>query len=312
MRRQVPVSMLVAACIVAASCLDIDVSAQQASESFEKILAVADLTALEVTTGAGGITVHGGAPGQVVVAGEVRVGSSSGRTLAEAEALAREIAADPPIEVVDGRLRIGRIEDQARRRNVSLSFAITVPADTPVTATTGSGGITVSGMTAGAVVRTGSGGIALNDITGAVEGRTGSGSIRASTIAGAFTAETGSGSVVFEQTARGAVSASTGSGSLTLLGVDGALRARTGSGAIRVTGNPAEAWDVEAGSGSVQIDLPDSAAFDLAARTGSGAVSTTHPITVSGTTRRNELNGQANGGGPRLQVRTGSGSITID
>lgn len=312
MRRQFPIPLLLAACLLAASCLEINVSAQQASQPFERTLTVAELSAMDVVTGSGSIVVRGGASGAVRITGEVRVSTASGRSLADAEAIARELAANPPIELADGRLRIGRIEDPDLRRNVSLSFDITLPADTPVTATTGSGRIAVSGVTRGAVVRAGSGRIELENITGVVEGQTGSGSIRASGIAGAFTADTGSGSVVLDQTARGDVRASAGSGSLTLQGVDGALRARTGSGSIAIAGTPTGAWEVETGSGSIRLDLPDEAAFDLAARSGSGGVSTTHPVTISGRVRRNELIGQANGGGPQLQVRTGSGSISID
>jgi hypothetical protein len=50
----------------------------------------------------------------------------------------------------------------------------------------------------------------------------------------------------------------------------------------------------------------------LEARTGSGGVSTDHPLTIQGSIDRNRLSGQVRGGGSLITARTGSGGIRID
>jgi hypothetical protein len=59
------------------------------------------------------------------------------------------------------------------------------------------------------------------------------------------------------------------------------------------------------------MNLNDGAAFDLDARTGSGAIQTTVPVTVSGVVSRRELHGTVRGGGASVRATTGSGSIRI-
>jgi len=75
---------------------------------------------------------------------------------------------------------------------------------------------------------------------------------------------------------------------------------------------PSGEWKLEAGSGNVTLRLPSTAAFDLHAHTGSGAIESDHPITVQGKVNRHELRGKVRGGGAPLEVSTGSGNIRIE
>ena len=61
----------------------------------------------------------------------------------------------------------------------------------------------------------------------------------------------------------------------------------------------------------ITMRLTENAAFDLDARTGSGVVETSHPLTVTGAVSRSRLQGTVRGGGPKLNVATASGSIRI-
>jgi hypothetical protein len=61
----------------------------------------------------------------------------------------------------------------------------------------------------------------------------------------------------------------------------------------------------------VTLSLPPDAAYTLEARTGSGSISTSQPLTVQGRVRRNHVTGTVRGGGNNILVRTGSGSIDI-
>jgi hypothetical protein len=60
----------------------------------------------------------------------------------------------------------------------------------------------------------------------------------------------------------------------------------------------------------VQLDLAEGAGFDLVAHTGSGGIQVAQPITTR-VQSRHRLEGTVGGGGGRVNVQTGSGSITI-
>lgn len=283
-----------------------------AKGSFERTLSVDEAIVLDVSTGSGSIKVSGGEAGTVTVVGKIKVGSAfSGRSGAEAEDLVAQFEANPPVELADGVLRVGHIKDRAYRRNVSVSYEITVPANTEVISDTGSGSQEVSGITAPVNADTGSGSITLADIGGPVKADSGSGRIKAERVAGAFEAHAGSGSISLTQIAPGDVEATTGSGSIDLQGVTGSLRAKAGSGRITIQGTQTGDWRINTGSGSVKIDLPDDAAFQLDAESSSGGITIDHPVTVQGKVSKRHLRGEVRGGGSELYIDTGSGSIKV-
>jgi DUF4097 and DUF4098 domain-containing protein YvlB len=94
-------------------------------------------------------------------------------------------------------------------------------------------------------------------------------------------------------------------------GVNGGLRARTGSGHISADGSVKGPWQLHAGSGSVRMALSSNSGFNLDVHTGSGSIHSDLPITVQGTLGRRELRGSVRGGGPDVEVSTGSGDVDI-
>ena len=296
--------------ILAVGCAS--VGAQEVAGSFQRSLSVDEPIDLDVSTGAGAITIRAGQTGQVEILGRIQVGRRWGRSTEEAEELVRRFETDPPIEFSGGRLRVGHIEERAYQRNVSISYEIEVPPETAVKSRTGSGDQVISGVTGPVQAGSGSGAVTVTDIGGSVEAHTGSGAIRAEGIGGAFKARTGSGSVRLVQSAPGDVEVSTGSGSMNLSGINGALQAHAGSGRIMGEGEQNGRWDLETGSGAISVRLPPDASFELNARSGSGHVYTDHPITLRGRIDGSHLSGEVRGGGPLLQVRAGSGTILIE
>lgn len=320
--------ILALAALVLAMALGASAADQAAEGSFERTLKVAGAVDLEVTTGAGNISVRAGPADTVRVAGKIRAKDSSfGRVAAEK---VKALEANPPIEQTGNAIRIGTIQDPELRENLSISYELVVPAETKVRASTGSGNQTIEGVHgpldassgSGSVtltkigsdvrVSTGSGNIQLNGVLGGVKARTGSGGIRGTGIAGAITASTGSGNIELEQTAPGGVEASTGSGSVTLSGVHGSVHVRAGSGSITAQGEPQGEWRLHTASGGVTVRLPQNFPFELHARTVSGQIHTSHPVTVSGTLGPHELRGTVGGGGPVLDLSTASGNISIE
>lgn len=313
------------------TALAVSACAATATGSFARILSVAGPVELEVTTGSGDITVRTGDASSVQVKGIIRVGSSWGGLLgASPEEKVRRLEANPPIVQAGNVIRIGRIEDEELRRNVSISYEIVTPVETrlrsetgsgdqvidglrgPVKAETGSGSLKLSRIGGEVRANTGSGDVELTAINGSVSADTGSGSIQALGIAGAFTGDTGSGDVHLQQTAPGPVKVDTGSGNVELSGVRGPVVVDTGSGDITVAGQPGGEWKLEAGSGNITVRVPAQAAFDLHVQTDSGRITLDHPVTVQGVIGRTEVRGKVQGGGVLIEVKTGSGNIRVE
>jgi DUF4097 and DUF4098 domain-containing protein YvlB len=297
---------------------------------FDGTLTVSGLVDLEVETGSGSITIRPGSADKVEIHASIRASSGWHVSDSDAEAKVHSLESNPPIVQDGNTIRVGHIEDKDLSRNISISYELVVPAATHLRAQSGSGSQTIQGVEgpvdsntgAGSLriseigkevwARTGSGSIEVDSVHGSLRASTGSGSIRAIGIAGGLNASTGSGSVKLEQTAPGDVEVSTGSGGVELTGIKGAIHVSTGSGSVRAEGEPAGEWRLHTASGSVTVRLPEQAAFDLEARTSSGHIESSHPITVQGTIGPHEFHGKARGGGPVLELSTSSGNIHIE
>ncbi len=317
-------SIFLAHCVLwTSACL----SAHPATEgSFERTLNVSGQVDLDVSTGSGNIAVRVANSSTVRVRGLIRARDDFKLS---ADEKVRYIESHPPIEQTGNIIRIGRIDNRDYNQNVSISYELDVPADTRLKAKSGSGNVTAAGLNApielssgsgnvkasniGNEVRaqTGSGNIEIDSVRGDSQLSTGSGNIRGLGIAGALKAKTGSGEVRVELTAPGDVDLDAGSGNVEATGVRGALHAQTGSGRIDVGGEPSGGWNLHAGSGNVNVRLKPTAAFDLYAHTSSGRVTLDHPVTVTGTVSPKELRGKVRGGGPLIEVKTGSGDVHV-
>lgn len=305
----------------------LSVSALAAEGSFERTLQVNGSVNIDLDTGSGNVQIHSGSSQQVQVTGHIKVTNWFGGN--DSEDKVKRIEANPPIQQSGNDIRIGHIDDPELRRNISISYDVTVPQETQLHSHTGSGNQRIEGIrgpieidsgsgdlklsSIGNTVRAGagSGNIEIDGVRGNVRAKTGSGTVRATNVAGGFDGSTGSGNLTLEQTAPGSVRADTGSGDVELRGVRGSLEARAGSGTIRAEGEPTGGWTVHTGSGTVQLKFPSAVSFDLMAHTGSGSISLDHPITVQGTIGRKEVRGKVGGGGVPVEVQTGSGNIEI-
>jgi hypothetical protein len=317
--------------LVASLLIPAAVQAQSARGSFQRTLSVSGQPDIEVTTGSGRIEVRAGRDGQIEVRGEIRASDDWGwnrRNRLSPEERVRRIEANPPIAQNGQVVRIGHIDDQDLQNGVSISYTLSVPADSLLRSKTGSGSQLIEGVKGRVETSTGSGSIVAREVGGSLSASTGSGSItadrvdgtfRASTgsggidatgVTGAITAKTGSGGIEVAQTGSGDVDVSSSSGTVRLRGVRGALRASTTSGSLHVQGEPRGEWDLSASSGGVRVDVPDNTGFELNATTSSGSIDVGMPVSMSSTSRRS-MRGTVGGGGPRLQVRTSSGSIDI-
>ena len=240
--------------------------------SFDRTLNVSGPLDLDISTGAGSITVRPGDGKQVKIHGTI---SSSNMFDSEDQAKrAREIESNPPIEQTGNWIRIGRFHDEWLSQNLSISYEVVAPAATKLRARTGSGGESIEG------------------IEGPVDASSGSGGVRVFRIQQDVRVSAGSGTIQLDSI-KGQVSASTGSGGIRDDGVQAPVTARAGSGGIRLRLNP-------------------NLGFDLHARTGSGGVFVGPAMTTQGRFERHEVRGQIRGGGSALNLSTGSGGVRVE
>ena len=252
--------------------------------SFERTLSFSGQLTLSVGTGSGNIHITRGSGNQLHVVGQIKVSQDG------SEDEARQIAANPPISQTGNFISIGG--HQEHWHGISIDYEIQAPADTILSASSGSGNVIDSGVGQNAKLNTGSG------------------DVNATGLQGGFKVETGSGNIVAEGTGEGDAKVETGSGNIEVKDVRGALIAETGSGDIKATGTPSSAWKLQTGSGNIEL-WPGNAGLTFDASTGSGNITSDREMMMQGALNRHHITGTINGGGQTIRLETGSGNIHI-
>lgn len=93
----------------------------------------------------------------------------------------------------------------------------------------------------------------------------------------------------------------------------GSVSAATTNGGIHVELDEVSAsgMEFETTNGGIRVELPAAVRASVTARTTNGTIETDFPVQVQGTFRRNRLEGDINGGGPAIDLRTTNGSIRL-
>ncbi|PYX08203.1 MAG: hypothetical protein DMG88_11510 [Acidobacteria bacterium] len=190
-----------------------------------------------------------------------------------------------------------------------------------INAESGGGSVTVVSGMQEAVLETGGGSIQVERCAGRVKASTGGGSIDLGDIGGPAEIETGGGSIRLAS-AKGPVRAETGGGTIELNGVSSA-RAETGAGGIVakfISGRDRSDSTLETSAGDITVYLAPNLNISIRA---SIEVANSHSIHTDFSEirvsseggdygpRTVTAEGNLNGGGPVLKVRTTTGDITI-
>lgn len=160
--------------------------------------------------------------------------------------------------------------------NYGVTYTVHVPRRVAVDIQSSNGGIEVTGTQGDAHLRTSNGGLSVRNVEGDMELKTSNGAITVSRSAGALTAKT----------------------------TNGAIQAE-------LTDVPSNAdLSLESTNGGISVRLPRDARFSVDAATSNGGVASDFPIpgTKAG---RHRLEGDVNGGGPKLLIRTSNGGVHI-
>jgi DUF4097 and DUF4098 domain-containing protein YvlB len=192
-----------------------------------------------------------------------------------------------------------------------------------IKAETGGGSVDVVSGMQGAVLQTGAGSIHLQKCNGRVKAETGGGSIDLGEIGGPVHVESGGGSIHLKS-ANGRVEAETGGGSIQLDGAT-SVKAETGAGGITVklfsSSDARSNSTLETAAGDITVylanDLPITVHASIEMATGHKIRTDFGDIHVSSEggswpgPQTVTADGQLNGGGPMLKVRTSSGNIAF-
>jgi DUF4097 and DUF4098 domain-containing protein YvlB len=224
-------------------------------------------------------------------------------------------------ETGGGSIDVGNVASDVSLHTGGGSIKV-LSAKGKIVAESGGGSVMVVSGAQGAELETGGGSIQVERCSGNLKATTGGGSIDLGDIGGAAEIETGGGSIRLTS-AKGPVRAETGGGSIELMGVPSA-RAETGAGGIEakfnVNGGERNDSLLETSAGDITVYLLPNLNLSIRA---SIEVANGHNIRsdfseIRVTTEGGDYGpktvtaeGDLNGGGPVLKVRTTTGDITF-
>lgn len=267
-----------------------------------------NLQMAKVETGGGNVNATG-------VAGRVELESGGGNVRVD------DIGGDVVAETGGGTIEVGSVDGSVNLQTGGGNIKV-ASAKGEIKAESGGGSVVVLSGLQGAVLETGGGSIRVDKCSGHVKATTGGGSVDLGEIGGPAEIETGAGSIRLAS-AKGRVQAQTGGGSIQLDGAT-SVQAETSAGGIVVkllsSSGVHSNSTLETSAGDITVYLANDLAISIRAEvevsTGHGIRSEFPDIHVSSeggqwVPKTVTAEGQLNGGGPVLKVRTNSGNINF-
>lgn len=264
-----------------------------------------DLDALKIETDGGQIATAG-------ISGRLEAESGGGAVHLD------DISGAINVETAGGTIDVGNVGSDLTVRTGGGDIHIG-SAKGKVVAESGAGSVVLVSGSDGASLETGGGSIHVEKCTGGVKAESGGGTIDLGEISGEAAVENGGGALKIVS-ASGPVKAETGSGSIELWGVPSA-NVETGAGAITakfISGNERHDSELETGVGDITVYLAANVNLtiraNIEASSGHQIISDFPEIKVSSEggqwgPKQVAAEGNLNGGGPVLKVRTTMGNI---
>lgn len=202
-----------------------------------------------------------------------------------------------------------------------IDYQLTVPQRSTASISSRSGRVEVENLAGPLEVTARSGRVSVREIGGDTRIASISGSVQVDAIAGSLVIDSRSGgarvsrcrgnvkvhsrsgSLQVEEVG-GSLEAETRSGSTSISGVGGALKLTARSGSVRYQGAVGGPFDIDVVSGSVRLAVDPNSRFFLDAESTSGSVRSDLPL-------RRRAGGAPPRDGPRVRIRTRSGSILL-
>jgi DUF4097 and DUF4098 domain-containing protein YvlB len=266
-----------------------------------------NLDSAKIETGGGNVNATG-------IAGRVELESGGGNIHLD------DIGGDVTGETGGGTIEVGSVAGNVKLETGGGNIKI-ASAKGAIKAESGGGNVTVLSGLQGAVLETGGGSIRVDKCSGPVKATTGGGSVDLGDIGGPTEIETGAGSIRLAS-AKGRVQAQTGGGSIQLDGAT-SVQAETSAGGIIVKllagADRGSNSSLETSAGDITVYLANDLAISIRAEIESANghtirsdFSDIHVSSEGGPWEKTVIaEGQLNGGGPVLKVRTNSGSVNF-
>ena len=269
-----------------------------------------NLESAKIDTGGGDVNTTG-------IAGRVDLESGGGNIHLD------DIGGEVTAETGGGTIEVGSVGGDVSLQTGGGNIKV-ASAKGEIKAESGAGSVIVLSGLQGAVLETGAGSIRVDKCSGTVKATTGGGSVELGDIGGPAELESGAGSIRLAS-AKGRVQAQTGGGSIQLDGAT-SVQAETSAGGIvvkLVSSNGAGGRSnssLETSAGDITVYLANDLAITVRAEI---EVATGHTIrsefsdirvaTEGGQwgPKTVTAEGQLNGGGPVLKVRTNSGNVNF-
>lgn len=247
--------------------------AYAADLGFQKTLTANGHTALTVCGNSGIVHVTGVDGDKILISAKIH--KSNWHAIGNGDEM-KQVVDHPPIQQSGKSVKVGDSATCGEKAlpNVDVDYDISVPKDSTVKVTSGSGSIQLDSVKGFAVAKIGAGDIVANAI--------------------------GSDTLL-----------ETGSGSITATGLKSGLRADTGKGDLTISGTPEANWQMRTGNGNIHFQSDPTAKFSLDAEAGSGTVDSTLPSPLSGHIANGVLRGPVRGGGPAVKMYTVAGNIDV-
>jgi DUF4097 and DUF4098 domain-containing protein YvlB len=265
------------------------------------------LDSAKIETGGGNVNATG-------IGGRVEISSGGGNLHVD------DIGGDAVAETGGGTIEVGSVAGDVNLETGGGNIKI-ASVKGEIKAQSGGGSVVVLSGLQGAVLETGGGSIRVEKCSGAVKATTGGGSVDLGEIGGSAQIETGAGSIRLAS-AKGRVQAQTGGGSIQLDGA-ASVQAETAAGGIAVkllssTGGRNNST-LETSAGDITVYLANDLAISIRAEieianghTIRSDFSDIHISSEGGPWEKTvTAEGQLNGGGPVLKVRTNSGNVSF-
>ncbi len=196
---------------------------------------------------------------------------------------------------------------------LKISYKIDVPFRTEVRSVIlGAGNQTVLGITGPATLITGIGDIEASYVrSGLVKAETGKGKISCTRVA-QVEAETGSGSITLMEDGPSKATVKKGMGRIDVGGARGGFQGSTDRGELHIKAVPWDDWQLNSISGNIRVELPPGAGFEVDIATTSGEIAIGRGDMERSDAVDHRYHQKVNGGGKLIQVRSDTGSVSID
>jgi DUF4097 and DUF4098 domain-containing protein YvlB len=239
----------------------------------------------------------------------------TGTKYASREGLLKDVKVETKAD--DNSVTVRTIRPLGHRGNSGAKYSIRVPWKVQLDRITSSNGqIRVEDVQGNVRLETSNGAIRLRKVEGPVDARTSNGGIDGDSLTGDVILHTSNGGIRLDRVA-GALEAGTSNGGVHVrLGKpapNAPVRLSSSNGGIELEIESLDNNEIHASTSnsSITLRLPASLKAQLRASTSNGGIHTDFDVTTHGSLSKNHLDGDINGGGPRIDLSTSNSAIRI-